>query len=297
MNINAYVKSLKSVIDKEEVQATLAAVRQDLNTKTLPIINTAAAAFKTVKPKAKETLEYEERYRSSFRLGRNASAIVDIQTRLSGLDKNLDYLREMVEKHMPETVASSAIDRRSAIILQLVDMSSFTMRYVRRFIEAVIVLETQATGIYDNYEKDNLTKGEAEWVRSRFGNFLTIFKALTDDLPDFKKKFENIPHVNVDPTGDDVSVFGSLKMDPFMMGFIPVNYNPFFIAGKWIAEFQAWRYHEAQEDLSRIQRRILLLEEATAGKANPKLEKEIVILRSKSESLTYRINKAEEDIK
>lgn len=297
MNINNYVSTLKSVIDKEDVLAALAAVRQDLNSKTQPIVDTSAAAFKTIKLKSKEAQDYDQQYRNGMKLGHNANVMVDIQSRLRNVDRNLDFLREMIEKHMPETVAQANIDRRSATMLQLVDTAAFAMRFVRRFVEAMVVYETQAVGMYDDYEKNNLTKGEAEWVRSRFGSFLIAFQSLSADPGEFRKKFESIPHVNVDLAGDDIAVFGKLRLDPYQMGFIPVNYNPLFIVGKWIAEFQAWRYKEAQEDLIRIQRRILLLEESVSGKSNPKIEKEIDILRDKASDVTYRLNKAEEEIK
>jgi hypothetical protein len=297
MNINTYVKTLKGVIGKDEVLTSLEAVNQDLTTKVMPIVNTAAAAFKTIKFKSKEVIGYEEQYRTTFRLGRNASVFTDIQERLQEVAKNLDYLRDVTEKTMPETVSTASIDHKSAVIMQMVDNASFMMRFIRRFVETTAVYETEAVGMYEDYQKSNLTKGEAAWIDNKFPFFLEVFQALSDKTTDFIKKFESIPNVNVDTGSDDnTSLFGRMRMDPFKLGFIPVGLNPFFHIGKWIAEFQAWRYKEAQEDLKRIQQRIMLLEEAWSGKANPKVEKEIMILRDKSEGLIYKINKAEEDL-
>ncbi|BAS04974.1 putative virion stractural protein [Ralstonia phage RSF1] len=295
MNINAYVKSLKGVTGKDEVLSSLDVVQQDLSTKVVPIVGTAAAAFKTIKPKSEVVIGYEERYRQAFRLGRNASVIEDLRDRLHKVQKNLDILGQEIRKSMPETVSQMSIDHRSAVMMQLVDNAAFMNRFIRKFIEAVTVYETEAVGMYEDYQKDNLTKGEAAWVEDRFPFFLETLEALSDDH--FKQKFDDIPNVKVDPDSDDNNaLFGRLKMDPFKMGFIPVSLNPFFHIGKWIAEFQAWRYKEAQEDLRRIQQRILLLEEAKQGKSNPQIEKEIKILRDKSEGLIYKINKAEEEM-
>lgn len=295
MNINAYVKSLKGVTGKDEVLSSLDVVQQDLSTKVVPIVGTAAAAFKTIKPKSEVVIGYEERYRQAFRLGRNASIIEDLRDRLHKVQKNLDILGQEIRKSMPETVSQMSIDHRSAVMMQLVDNAAFMNRFIRKFIEAVTVYETEAVGMYEDYQKDNLTKGEAAWVEDRFPFFLETLEALSDDH--FKQKFDDIPNVKVDPDSDDNNaLFGRLKMDPFKMGFIPVSLNPFFHIGKWIAEFQAWRYKEAQEDLKRIQQRILLLEEAQQGKSNPQIEKEIKILRDKSEGLIYKINKAEEEM-
>ena len=295
MNINAYVKSLKGVTGKDEVLSSLDVVQQDLSTKVVPIVGTAAAAFKTIKLKSEVVIGYEERYRQAFRLGRNANVVEDLRDRLHKVQKNLDVLGQEIRKSMPETVSQMSIDHRSAVMMQLVDNAAFMNRFIRKFIEAITVYETEAVGMYEDYQKDNLTKGEAAWVEDRFPFFLETLEALSDDH--FKQKFDDIPNVKVDPDSDDNNaLFGRLKMDPFKMGFIPVSLNPFFHIGKWIAEFQAWRYKEAQEDLRRIQQRILLLEEAKQGKSNPQIEKEIKILRDKSEGLVYKINKAEEEM-
>lgn len=296
MNINAYVKSLKGVTNKDEVLSALDAVQQDLSTKVVPIVSTAAAAFKTIKPKSEVVIGYEERYREAFRLGRNAAVIEDLKERLHKVQKNLDLLGQEIRKSMPETVAQTSIDHRTAIMMQLVDNASFLNRFCRRFVEAATIYETESVGMYEDYQKENLTKGEAAWVENNFPYFLEVLASLSDDK--FKSKFDEIPSVKVDPdSNDNNALFGRLKMDPFNMGFIPVSLNPFFHIGKWIVEFQAWRYKEAQEDQRRIQQRLLLLEEAQQGKSNPQIEKEIKLLRDKSEALTYRINKAEEEIK
>lgn len=298
MNSQKYAQSLKGVTRKDDVISALDSVVQDLGTKVIPIVDTTAAAFKTIKLKSPEVIGYEERYRSEFRLGRGDNIFVDLQERLATVSKNLTSLRTLIEKHLPETVSAGNIDHRSAVLMQLVDNASFTMRFVRRFVETSVIYETEVTGIYPDYAKNNLTKGEVQWVNARFPFFISMIEALSMAPHDFTKKFEDIPSVKVDTeSGNDVSMFGRDKMDPFKLGFIPLSINPFFIVGRWIAEWQAWRYKEAQEDLSRIQKRIMLLEEAEAGKANPKIEKEIEILRDKSEGLIYKINKAEEDIK
>jgi hypothetical protein len=297
MNIKQYVKSLKGVTSKADVLSSLNSVSQDLNTKVLPIVNTASAAFKVIKLKSPDVIGYDERYRNEFKIGRNANTFTDLQERLTQTAKNLDALRIAVERTLPDTVSTSNIDYRSAVLMQMVDNASFLMRFCRRFTEVAVVYETQQRGVYEDYQKRNLSRGEVAWVDNRFPSFLNVLETFSQDTKDFNKKFESIPNVKVDADSDnDVGLFGRLKMDPFKLGFVPVSLNPFFHVGKWIAEFQAWRYKEAQEDLTRIQRRILLLEEADAGKANPKIEKELEILRDKSEGLIYKINKAEEDL-
>lgn len=297
MNITDYVKSLKGVTSKDEVVTALESVNQDLTSKTLPILATSAAAFKTIKLKSPEAIGYDEKYRNAFHLGRNAGMLVDIDSRMKVVLTNLDFVRQAIQKTLPDTVTAAAIDYRSAVLMQLVDHASFLSRFLRRLVETVTIYETESVGMYEDYQQNNLTRGEAAWVDKKFPYFIDVLLAFSESPAEFKKKFDSIPAVLVDGNASDtISVFGRVKMDPYRMGFIPVRLNPFFHVGKWIAEFQAWRHKEAQEDLVRIQRRILLLEEALQGKSNPKIEKELEILRDKSEGLIYRINKTEEEL-
>lgn len=297
MNVNSYVKTLKGVTYKDDVISALESVIQDLSTKVLPVVDTASAAFRLMKLKSPEMIGFDERYRVQFKLGRNQNTFADLRDRLHQTSSNLNYLRDAIERNVPDTIAQTNVDYRTAVIMQLVDNASFLMRFIRKFVEVATVYETQARGIYEDYQKKNLSIGEAKWVDNRFPMFLNALDTFSLEAGDFKKKFNDIPNVKVDTESDaDLHMFGKMKMDPFKLGFIPVNLNPFFHVGKWIAEFQAWRYKEAQEDLMRIQKRILLLEEAEAGKANPKVEREIEILRDKAEGLIYKINKAEEDL-
>lgn len=297
MNTQEYVQSLQGVTNKEDILSALDSVIQDLGTKTHPIVATAAAAFKSIKLKSPEIIAYDERYRNDFRLGRGASVFGDLQERLRAVSINLTSLRGLIEKTVPDTVTPSSIDHRTATLMQLVDNASFVMRYIRRFIEAAVVYETEQTGIYDDYIKQNLTKGEITWLHNRFPAFLTMMDGLSLSQTDFIKKFEGIPAIRVDEHSTaDAGMFGRDKVDPFRLHFLATSLNPFFLVGRWVAEYQVKRFKESQEDLARIQKRIMLLEEATAGKANPKIEKELTILRDKSEGLIYSINKAEEEV-
>lgn len=297
MEIKKYVESLRGVINKSDVLSALDSVVQDLGTKVQPLVDTSAAAFGTIKLKSPEVISYEDRYRGTMKLGRNDNVFADVQRRLQQVSKNMTVLRTLIERNLPESVSSSAIDYRSAVLLQLVDNASFMMRFIRRFIETSVIYETEQYGIYDDYAKNNINRGEVAWVTNRLPFFIITLEALSTDSKEFEKKYDAIPNVRVDAdAASDIPLFGRDKMDPFKLGFIPLAINPFFRIGRMVVEFQAWRYKEAQEDLMRIQKRIMLLEEAHSGKSNPKIEKEIDILRDKAETLTYRINKAEEEL-
>lgn len=295
MNIVQYVESLRGVVNKDEVEKALSSVTQELGSKTIPVLNTAAAAFKTITLKSKEAIHFDGIYHDAYRLGRNANMMVDIESRMKNVMINLEFMRTAIEKTLPTTVAASNIDQRSAVLMQLVDHASFMSRFLRRFVESITIYETDQIGMYEDYQKNNLNKGEAGWLEKNFGYFLDVLKNFSEAPADFKKKFDTIPSIKVD-TGAGQSVFGRFTVDPYRMGFIPVRLNPFFIVGKWVVEFQAARHKEAQEDLVRIQRRVMLLEEAREGKSNPSIEKELEILRDRAEGLTYRINKTEQEL-
>lgn len=298
MNFNKYLSSMASVVKKDDVLTNLDNVLQELTSRTIPVVNTATAAMATVQFKSPEAIGLQERYTSAFKLGRNASMFPDIQKRLDVVVTNLQHVRDLVERTMPPTVSKDAVDRRVVTMLQMVENASFLSRYIRRMVETVVIYETSSTNIYEDYQRNNLTRGEAQYVDDRFGPFSDILLSMSENPKDFAKKYQDIPMVIVDTSGDDTAaVFSALALDPFRLGFIPYRLNPAFHIARWIGQYQVWRHKEAQDDLMRIQKRILLLEEAYAGQSNPNVEKELDILRTKSESLTYKIHKVEEEIK
>lgn len=296
MNSIDYVKSLKAVVTRSEAADTQTTVITDLTSKTVPIVSTAAMSFKTGKFKAKESIRLEEQYKEALRT--RANLFTDLQERLERVRQNLDFINQTTMKIMPSQVAKTEMTYRVATLLQMTDNAAFLMRYARRLVEAVVVYETAQTGTYDkDWLQDNLSKGEIGWLDSKMSSFFVVLQALSQQPAEFKKNFEKIPDVVVDiDSGVLDAVFSRIQLDPFRTGFIPVWLNPAFYALKWIAEWEVANYKEAQDDLIRINKRILLLEELNSGKGNPKLEAEIEEYRKKASALAYKIKKFEDSL-
>lgn len=297
MRLSDWVKTMKTTTDKDDVVKAIQNTINELNNRTIPAVNTAAAVTKTFKFKTADAIELDSKYKEALHLGRNANLFADLQERFKLIMTNVVFLQDTAETTLPQFVTRDQIDQRTATLLQLIEYTSWMSRYTRKLTETLVIFETEGLNIYEDYQKNNINKGEMAWVKKKMGDFLNLITILAVPDKDFKKLYESIPLIKVDTDSDIInSIVSKLKMDPFKMGFIPVRLNPFFHIGKWIVEYQANRHKEAQEDYVRIQKRILLLEEGMAGKSNPKIEKELEILRDKSESLVYRINKTEEEI-
>jgi len=296
MNLTNYIKRLKPVTEKSDLQNAVANTISELDSKTIPLLTTAAAAYKTIELKSPEAINLTNKYRFAFKLNKNEAIFAHMLTALNEASKNINFVAEKIEQLAPETISSLNIDARVATCMQLVETCSWVARYARKFVEYITILETDSSGLYSNYKNEQITKGEIKFIEERYSFFLSSLEFISEKDFKFKKKFDEIPAVTMSNDNKADTLFSKAKMDPFRLGFIPVKYNPFFIIGKWIAEYEVDRYKEAQEDLIRTKNRIYLLEQAQKGNTDPRVEKEIELLRIKAEKLTYRINKTEESI-
>jgi len=296
MNLSNYVKKLKPVTEKYELLSSLDQAVGELNNKTIPIVSTTAAALKTIEFKSKEAKILADKYRFAFKVNKNESIFSHLLQRLNEVNKNMLFIKSKIDQITTETISSLQIDARTATCMQMVESCSYIARYARKFIEYISILETDASGLYIDYKKNNITSGEIKFIENRLAFFLNALEQVSEVDYKFKKKFEEIPNVVLGNDDKAVStLFSKNKLDPYRMNFIPVKLNPFFLIGKWYVEYQANRHKEAQEDLIRIKNRIYLLEQANKGHSDPKIEKEIELLSNKAEKLTYQINKTEEE--
>lgn len=297
MNAQDYVKRMKVVQDRDDVTDAQSNIIQEISSKTLPILASASAMAKIGKLKSKEAIHYDELYRARLGL-RGGDIFTDMKERMENMRNNMEFVNQESLKIFGPTIARDNVTVKQVTLLQLTDAAVFASRYARRFTDALVIYETAALPNFGKqYMLDNLSKGDAKYVESRFAEFVTIAMTLGEDPIAFKKKFAAIPDVNVGVEDSILdSIFKSASIDPYRMGFLATPLNPIFLVMRWLGELQVARMKEAQEDLAGIQRRILMLEEANAGKGNPKLEKEIEEYRRRAEKLTVKLNKFEEEL-
>lgn len=298
MNLTDYVKNMKATTDREAVVDSQNNTLQELTGKTIPLFMTAASAWKGRSFKSKEALEFEADYKRFVGL-RNGSMFGDMLQRLENMRSNMEFVSQESIKTLGPTIMRDNVTAQQATLLQTTDAVGFVTRMSRRLLETITIYETNAAGdMGKDYLSDNITKGELKFVQERFVEFATLMSTLGEEPRQFKKKFEDIPDVLIDPDQGIIdALLPKLKVDPYRMGILASPFNLLFLVGKWWGEWQVSRYKEAKADLERIQARILLLEEIVAGKGNPSLEKEIELRRDEASSLTVKINKFEESLK
>jgi hypothetical protein len=298
MNLTDYVKKMKATIDRDAVIDAQNNTLQELRDKTIPLYATAESAWKMRGLKSKQALGFEDKYRRMIGL-RSGNMFGDIRTRLENIRTNMEFINQESIKTLTPTIMRDNITAQQATLLQMTDCVGFVSRMARRLLDAIVVYESAATGKFGkDYLSDNMTKGEAAFIESRFPQFITFLETVGAEPKVFKKKFENIPDMVVDPEAGIIdSLFPATVLDPFRMGFLASPFNPLFLIGKWWGEYQVMRYKEAKIDLERTQSRIFLLEELLDGKGDPAREAEIELLQDKVSRTTAEINKFEESLK
>jgi len=179
----------------------------------------------------------------------------------------------------------------------LLEAGAFLSKYARKFLMYVYVLETskfEDSGI-DKIE-NCLSPAEITWLENNFANFVLLINSLSVKPDATRKLLAEIPEIVITPENAKTvpAQFGE-AVDPFKMGFIPVNLNIIYHIRMRVAEWQAKRYHAAKEELRVLQLRKINLEKLMERKPDAKIQNEIEYAESRINALNYEIEKMEQE--
>jgi len=297
MKIGNFLASLLPSFGKDQVLEDCRLTHGEIKNGTLPAYESAAPLFRGWKFKS-------DKLKSQFAVFSRVSGLSGnfVDAVLKGLkqtNENLDAVEEMISKTYNEDVAASGLTYLKANLLQFVESAGFVSKYARKYLDYIYALETSEVGDEESRSAamETMLKAHTDWLDANFLAFATAISITATPTNNLRKVLGNIPDIVV--TADNAqtlsATLGQAKLDPLQFGLIPVWMNPIYHIGMAVAEWQAGRYKEWQEELRLIQLRKLNLERVSAGKHDAKIEKEIAWLSSRRDELSYKLQKMERD--
>lgn len=297
MKFNLFRKKLPDIVERERLLEELRNAEGHLLETTLPAYESVESLMKGWTAKNSTVKEVDQIIlRDIEKTTRSSNLFVIIH---AGLDKNvrenIQYLENYIIKHLNDKVLADGMTFVTANIIQLIEMISFTIHYARRYLDFMMTMESIE---YDNQglgTKDTISKAEIEWIKQNAHNFAIAFNSATRERSNTDKMLEKIPQISIVDDNEDLlaKTVGINKLDPFNMRFLPLAIHPFYIWGMFWAEIEAERRKAAIEELKRIQARKLHLENLKSGTNDPRIEKEIIGITNRIQTLNSRIQKIE----
>jgi len=296
MKLNIFRKKLPDTIERDRVLEELRTAEGHLLETTLPAYE--AVADVGVEPMSKVVLAVDSEINRMMESSvRSRNTVVRIH---DGLDKavraNIHYLESYVSKNFNDKLLADGITFVNANVLQLVEMTSFVIHYARRYLDFVLTMESIALDPDSISTADSITPGEIEWIQSNATNFAIAFNCVTRERHSVEKALDSIPEISIVEGNEDTlaRTMGISKIDPFNLRLVPLAVHPFYILGMWWVEVEAERRKVAIEELKRIQARKLHLENLKMGASDPRIEKEIIGITARIQTLNARIRRIED---
>lgn len=298
MEFGKFIRSLLPTFSRDQVQEDLDAIRDELDKYVLPVYQTAAKQIGREQFYSADAIAADEIFEKKLNYRYKGNHITAIKDALENSKVLIDLLQTMTDEKFALDVTRAGLDTVRINILQLTEIVGFTVRYARRHLNYILTAE-----VWHQHPDKKLdggvgvTPGELEWLKKGRDPFITGLNVIKTPKTDIEVKLKEIPSILVSDESVDTAqaIMGKDKTDPFAMRFIPIVLNPIYHMRIRIAEYQAARYKEAQEERSTIELKLIMLKELEAGKQNAKVEQQIEYNEERLSKLTYKIFKMEED--
>lgn len=289
MKITEYLKRLFHSISRNQITASCDKTIDSIQKHTLPAYVTAAGFFKEHKLSSDESADFITGYKTKVGLkgGQNiVESIHDVLQRTMGL---LQSIGERSDALFADVESTIGMTFQKATYLRLISSASFANDYARQFLNYLYAAETSKLAPSDNPLANTLTPAERKYVEANFDNFCVIMAILAGDQKDVMEAIDDLPDAIVSEKSEQTLLgsLGSRKLDP--LGFnnliapvtLSVRWNPFYLIGILVADFQVAQYKAADDEVSLLGLRRLNLEKLHAKKPDARLQQEIDYLANR----------------
>lgn len=291
MNIAKFLSTLLPSFGRERVLEDLGCTLRELEGKVLPEYRQLTRDLQGFHYQNKQVLFLQ----STFKANYGGEMLSSIYKALPAVLANVQKLEAMANDAFNKDVAAAGLTYKSATVLQLVEYASFISKYARKL--AVFVMTAESLEL----AKREATLGEAfppaqeKWVTSNMVHFCVALKAMTMPTAQLVESLLNLPEAIVSHDGEQglVAQLGADKLDPFKTRLVPLWMNPVYHVGMFVAEFQAWRFKEAEEEMQLLQLRRLNLLRLKQGKQDALLDQQIEKCERRINDVSYKLAEME----
>lgn len=292
MSILSFIESLPAVMERRHVMNVVDQLKMEYDDTVAPFIDEVREAFATVQMKSMLMKRMDTVHRRYVTFQGNSLGI--ILNNLSNVRSSFEIIERDVKSAFSVQFTNNNMSFERANVLKFIEALAFYIRYARKFMLFVIAQESLAVG---KATAPKWSAAESEWIDTNMDQFAGLFVTMSLPPAEFKSRIQKASNATVDPQTFQLAQqsLGSQKTDPLEMdGFSP-RQNPFMMLGKFLAEMQVNRYHEAKEEFYGLQLRLQELKDLDSGQpSNPVIQKQIQAYEKRISEYEYEMRKTEE---
>jgi len=293
MNIIEYAKSIfKGGIEKRDLLSEVDRLETELSKFTLSGYKQAVGMGLKAEGNnyyLKQLTRLYEPVRSENRL-RAVEVVEATYLSLNQLTLILPWLRKQLEREAKQNIATENLDFKTANFLRYIDSVDFYLRYARSML--LVISSIKASGDEAGYQLDKqVLMAEAKFLTETAGFFTYLIGLFSQPVQTTEKLFDAVPTVVVSEA-DEAAVSAVLgdKVNAFRNGFVPKEFNIFYLIGKRRAERRVKRLRAAEASAHAIELTLNKLQELKAGGSqDPTLDKQIQYYTNVLNKLNFEI--------
>jgi hypothetical protein len=234
------------------------------------------------------TRSYES-IRNEYRL-RATDPIEATFLALNQMTLTIPWLRKQLEREAKQRVATENVDFKTANFLRYIDSIDFFLRYARSMLLVVSSIKASPDEVGFKLDQQVLMS-EAKFLTDTAGFFTYLIGLFSQPVQTTEKLFDAVPTVVVSETDEaTVSAVLGAKVNAFRNGFVPKEFNIFFLIGKRRAERRVARLRAAEAAAHAIELTLNKLQEKKAGgDPDPTIDKQIAYYTNALNKLNYEI--------
>lgn len=243
--------------------------------------------------KSKEAKELVEQF---YRLTKiqNKNFFTDLMQALDLAVERAREVKSVMTKTMPKLITRDTLTYRQLGYMQFCAGVDFVINFAPKVLTYLMRAETcvlSGEKVESHYSKAALSD-----ITENYLQFIQVIRVVGLKTSTVLTDLEQALDIVVEDDKVDVmaSTHGSDKINPVRQGFLPPAINPFRIIGMAMAEYQAKRYHQLQEQLSLFQVLLAYQKQLLEKEVDPAVERRVEELSSIIEELQLRIKKMEQ---
>lgn len=301
-SLNHFVKSLSNRFGRNDVQKSCELATDGLRQHTIPAYDTATEFFKDFRIRSPEGKAVESTVRKYVKVNGSTNAIGAVRDALNDAVKILDSVSKKADTLYADHETSAALTFQKATYLRLVGSITFVNEYARKLLNYIYIAEMAAVDKADTLGvHKELSPADIKYIEDNMVNFAVCLRVLQRPFEEVERVVDTMPDAIVSDSAEEVmrSNLGEKTIDPLALNAmvfpvrVSVKWNPFYLVGMLMADFQNACYKASREEVSLLQLRLLNLQKAYDKKPDANLQYQIEKMQERVNTLNYDISRWE----
>lgn len=294
--LSSFIKGLSGRFGRNEVQKSCELVSDSLRQHTLPAYDAAVEFFKEFRIRSKEGKAVDTVVRKYIKVNGSTNSIGAIRDALNDSIRALEAISKKSETLYADHESNAALSFQKATYLRLVSNITFVNDYARKLLNYIYTAELAVVNGGQGVEKE-LSPADVRFIEDNMVNFAICLRVLQRPFDEVTRNIDAMPDALVSDASEEVmrSNFGEKSIDPLSataMVFpvrVSVAWNPFYLFGMLLADFQNACYKASREEVSLLQMRLLNLQKINEKKPDANLQFQIEKMQERVDALNYDI--------